>query len=112
MEIKGKLTELLPEQTGQGKTGNTWRKGGFIIETLDDNYPKKIALEVWGDIVDKIPSVGNIAICQVDPESREYNSRWYTSLKAWKIEVENAAPVNSNTVENTNSSDPNNDLPF
>ncbi len=88
MEITGKLSEILPEQGGQGKTGNAWRKRSFVIETMDTQYPKKVCFDVWGD---KIDQLGNIAIGEemevsFDVESREFNGKWYTNAKAWKFE--------------------------
>ena len=47
MEIKGKVIEVLPELTGEGKNG-TWTKRAFIIET-DGQYPKKVQIGAFGD---------------------------------------------------------------
>jgi len=32
MEIQGKIIQVLPEQTGQGKNG-PWKKNRFVVET-------------------------------------------------------------------------------
>lgn len=89
-EIKGKLQSLLPEQTGQGRNG-TWVKQSFVIET-DRQYPKSVCLDAWGDSVDIIKSArtGAELTIQFDPESREYNGKWYTNLRAWSIKVSGA----------------------
>ena len=34
-----------------------------------------------------------------DVESREFNGKWYTDLKAWKVDVQNS----SNTIIDSNS---------
>jgi hypothetical protein len=88
MDISGKLVELLPEQSGQGKTGNTWRKRSFIIETISDQYPKRICIDAWADKVDFIQNlpIGTEVSVSFDLESREFNGKWYTNVKAWKIE--------------------------
>jgi hypothetical protein len=31
--------------------------------------------------------IGNLLQIDFDIESREYNNKWYTDIKAWKIEV-------------------------
>ena len=87
MDISGKIIQLLPVQTGQGKNG-TWKKQEFILET-GDTYPKKVCIAVWGDKIDMGSfKPGDTVDVSFDVESREYNGRWYTDVKAWKIEVE------------------------
>lgn len=92
MDITGKLSELLPEQGGQGKTGNAWRKRSFVIETMDTQYPKKVCFDVWGDKIDQLQAVGIGEEIEVsfDIESREFNGKWYTNAKAWKFEKKQA----------------------
>ncbi len=84
MEINGKIIELLPEKTGE--TGNgPWRKQEYILET-DGQYPKKVCFMVWGDKIDQFEiKQGEDLVVSIDLESREYNGRWYTDVKAWKV---------------------------
>jgi Domain of unknown function (DUF3127) len=84
MDISGKIIQLLPAQEGQGKNG-TWKKQEFILETAD-TYPKKVCIAVWGDKIDvKSFKPGDAVDVSFDVESREFNGRWYTDVKAWKI---------------------------
>jgi len=84
MDISGKIVQLLPLQTGQGKNG-TWKKQEFILET-GDTYPKKVCIAIWGDKIDMGPvKPGTPVTVSFDVESREFNGRWYTDVKAWKI---------------------------
>src|SRR5687768_4801047 len=93
MDLKGKVIQLLPLQSGMGKKG-PWKKQEFIIET-QSQFPKKVCLSVWGDKVDQFAlSVGQTINASVELESREYNGRWYTEARAWKIEKNNAAAYN------------------
>jgi hypothetical protein len=86
MEIKGKLMHVLAVQTGEGKNG-TWKKQDFVIET-NGQYPKKVCLTIWGDKFNEtFLTIGNELLVSFDAESREYNGRWFTDLKAWKIEL-------------------------
>jgi len=99
MEIKGKLQIILPLTEGQGKNG-TWKKQEFVIETFDQ-YPKKICLHVWGDKVDEFKryKVGEVLTCSIDINSREWNGRWFTDLRAWRIQagdVQNTSSSNNN----------------
>ena len=85
MQITAKLFQLLPLQTGAGKNG-PWKKQDFIVETLDA-YPKKICISVWGDKINlAVLQPGATVKIDFDVESREYNGRWYTDVKAWRIE--------------------------
>ena len=84
MQIKGTIIALLPLQIGQGKNGE-WKKQEFIIET-SGQYPKKVCITAWGKTVDYVPSIGTEVNVSFDIESREYNGRYYTEVKAFKIE--------------------------
>jgi len=88
MQLTAKLVELLPLQTGTSSKGE-WRKQNIVVET-EEQYPKKICISVWGDKIDAKLQPGNKLKIDFDIESREYNQRWYTDVKAWKIELANA----------------------
>ena len=84
MEIKGKIIELLSEKSGQSANGE-WRKQEYILET-DGQYPKKICFMAWGYKIDQFNiQKGETVAVEVDLESREFNGRWYTDVKAWKV---------------------------
>ncbi|MGF1635803.1 MAG: DUF3127 domain-containing protein [Cyclobacteriaceae bacterium] len=84
MEISGKVQAILPLQTGQGKNG-PWKKQEFILE-MPGQYPKKVCITIWGEKIDQYNlSTGDQVTASVDIESREFNGRWYTDVKAWKV---------------------------
>ena len=86
MEIKGKIIVALPEQTGVSRSGNNWKKREYVLET-QETYPRKVHFDFFGDRADQYPlSVGDDITLSVDIESREYNGRWYTSIRGWKAE--------------------------
>lgn len=90
MEVKGKIIVALPEQTGVSKSGNNWKKREYVLETIE-TYPKKIHFDLFGDRADQYPlNVGEMVNLSFDIESREYNGRWYTSIRGWKVEKEGA----------------------
>lgn len=85
MELKGRVIQLLPLQSGMGKKGQ-WRKQEFVVET-QSQYPKKVCLSIWGDKIDQFGiTEGDEVNVAVDLESREYNGKWYTEARAWKVE--------------------------
>ena len=84
MEISGKIIELLPLKSGQSSNGE-WRKQEYILET-EAQYPKKVCFMAWGDKIDQFNiKQGEPLTVSIDLESREYNGRWYTDVKAWKV---------------------------
>lgn len=98
MEIQGKIVHVLPLQSGVGKaSGKEWKKQDYVLETLDLQYPKKVCFNLWGDNIDKFAlQEGEEVTVQIDIESREYNGRWYTEVKAWRVDrglVSLAAPA-------------------
>lgn len=127
MEVTGKIIVALPEQSGTSKSGNQWKKRGYVLETMD-NYPTKIAFDFFGERADQYPlSVGDVIRLSFDIDSHEYNGRWFTSIRGWKSEAANVAPGASVSAPApaansfgaapapapfTPSADPNDDLPF
>lgn len=86
MEVIGKIIVDLPMQSGTSKTGNAWKKKEYVLET-EDTYPKKIHFDFFGDRADQYQlTVGQRVRLSFDIESREYNGRWYTSIRGWKSE--------------------------
>ncbi|MBL7738404.1 MAG: DUF3127 domain-containing protein [Chitinophagaceae bacterium] len=116
MQLTAKLIQLLPLQTGTGKNGQ-WKKQDIIVET-DGQYPKKVCVSIWGDkINESVLKIGSSLKIDFDVESREYNGRWYTDVKAWKIEAAGAAPSEApagkeDDFNNTSFTSSDDDLPF
>lgn len=85
MEINGKIVQVLIEQSGNGRNG-VWRKKEYILETVG-NYPKKVCFTVWGDKIDQFNiQEGNLVNVGIELESREYNGKWYSDIKGWKVD--------------------------
>lgn len=91
MEIEGKIIMDLPEEGGTSKAGNLWRKKSYVLETLGQ-YPRKAKFDIFGDRIDSLRAeVGKTYRVSVDVESREFNGRWYTDLRAYAIQETNVA---------------------
>jgi hypothetical protein len=97
MEISGKIVQLLPLQTGEGKNG-PWKKQDFVIEFESGQFSKKACFSAWGDKFGNNIAVGNTVNISFDLESREYNGRWYTDLRPWKIDL-SGAPATQQQVQ-------------
>lgn len=102
MEVSGKIIHVLPTQGGVSKTsGKEWKLQAYVLET-QEQYPRKVHFEVFGE--DRIKAnpcqVDDLVTVSFDIESREFNGKWYTSIRAWKIQqgiVETAAPATTPT---------------
>ncbi len=122
LEITGRLTDILAEQSGKAAaSGKEWKKQDFVIET-NDAYPKKVCFTAWGDLIDQLNAypVGSTLNVGFDVASREYNGKWYSDIKAWKIERLETAPGSANAADIPATAIPNftpsasndDDLPF
>lgn len=123
LEIQGKVVHILDLVTGSSGKG-PWQKRDFVIET-EGQYPKKIAMQGWGDLADKIGTLqeGQIIKAGISPESREYQGRYYTDIRVFSLNVvsgegnasaasssnTSAEPVSSFTPDTNQVDD---DLPF
>lgn len=86
MEVIGKIIVALPEMSGTSKMGNPWKKREYVLETIE-SFPKKIHFDFFGEKADQFPlNLGDTIKLSFDIESREYNGRWYTSIRGWKAE--------------------------
>ena len=120
LEISGKIVEILEVKSGQSANGE-WRKQEYVLET-EAQYPKKVCFMAWGDKIDQfnIQKEETIAV-SIDLESREYNGRWYTDVKAWKVSRNGNDANSSQSVNFQNAKTPpiadinsfdNDDIPF
>lgn len=100
MELIGKAIAALPVKSGVSqKTGEQWQSREYVIET-QEQYPKKICFEVFGTDKLKEFNIRNNDLIKVhfDITAREYNGKWYNSVRAWKVEQVNPQ---SQTTETT-----------
>jgi len=87
MNISGKVVQILQEMKGEGKNG-PWSRQDFIIET-NDQYPKKVCISVWNNKINLSNlNPGDPVSMDISVESREYNGRWYTDVKALSLSTE------------------------
>lgn len=89
MEISGKIIHVLPLATGEGRNG-TWRSQDYVLETYDQ-YPRKVCFNLFNDRIEQFPmAIGDDVTVSFDIESREWNGRWFTSIRAWKVDKKEA----------------------
>lgn len=92
MEIQGKFIRLGSLQEGTSARG-AWRKQELIIETIEQ-YPKQVCLLCWGDTIDALATLGegDVIKAGISIESREFNGKWYTDVRAFGLGLVSSAP--------------------
>ena len=88
MELEGRIVRKLNVQTGTSARG-AWSKQEFVLEYQEGNFPSQVCMNVWGE--DKVRDlekyqVGDKVKVSFNLSSREFNGRWYTDVRAWRIE--------------------------
>lgn len=92
MELAGKVIAVLPPKSGTSRNGNEWMVQEYVIET-HDQYPRRMCFDVFG--ADKIQQfniqVGEELNVSFDIDAREWQGRWFNSIRAWKVDRVGAA---------------------
>ena len=120
LELEGRIVRKLGVQSGTSARGN-WSKQEFVFEYQEGNFPTQVCMNVWGE--DKVREldkyqVGDKVKISFNLSSREYNGRWYTDVRAWRIEPAGygapAAPMSAPMPSADDMSSPlsEDDLPF
>lgn len=86
LQIEGRLLQKLSVETGTSARGE-WKKQNFIIETVEQ-FPRKICIAAWTNSIPILDTFqpGEMISVSVNLESREFNGRWYTDVRAWRID--------------------------
>ena len=83
--MTGVVIAVLPERSGTSQRGE-WKSQSFVIET-QEQYPKHLCFEVFGaDRIAQFNIKGGATITvQFDIDARQYQDRWFNSIKAWNV---------------------------
>lgn len=120
MEFKGLVYKVLPVVKGQSARGE-WVKQEVVFEQPDE-FNRKLVVGFWGDKAQDAAALkpGEQVEVAINLESREYNGRWYTEARAWKLTRASAAqapaapemPPMPTIEEPSYANDPIDDMPF
>lgn len=95
MELQGKIIAALDVKTGVSARGE-WKVQEFVLETLDGQFSRKMVFSVFGE--DRLQrfniQVGQDVNVSFDIDAREYNGRWFNSIRAFDVRpIVPGAPV-------------------
>ena len=122
MQFKGQLVAKIRELEGDGQNGH-WRIAQFLLQEVS-TYPRKLVVDVSDDHNGRTESfeerIGQNVTVNWDIDAREYNGRWFNSVRAYGIsdfdEAARTAPAPAPAAQATQEEpefvDPQNKLPF
>ncbi len=98
MELTGKIIAVLSERSGtSARTGTEWKVASYVMETIAEQYPRKMCFEVFG--ADRIQScniqLGETLRVRFDIDAHEYNGRWYNTIRAFAVDRNLEAPASA-----------------
>lgn len=84
--IQGKIAQCLPPRSGQNDRG-AWAVQEFVLESYDQPYARRCVFSVFGQ--DRLQQfniqAGENLSVDIDIDAREYNGRYYNSVRAWRV---------------------------
>ena len=85
MEFEGKVISVLSPVSGTSARGE-WKKQEVVFEQSGE-FGRKICVSFWGDKAEDAASLreGDEVSVAANVESREYNGRWFTEVRAWRL---------------------------
>lgn len=93
MEFEGIVWKKLPATSGVSARGE-WQRQDVIFE-MPQEFNRKVCVTFFNKPTDvEGLHEGQAYIVSVNVESREFNGRWYTDVRAWRVQpkqVESAA---------------------
>ena len=123
MEFEGVVYKVLEPVSGTSARGE-WKKQDIVFEVPSD-MNRKSCVAFFGDRAGDVASLraGDTANVSVNVESREYNGRWYTDVRGWRIvkkqvsaptppPIDDMPPLDEFSAQSTSVREDYDDLPF
>jgi len=105
MQIKGKVSKILPLETGVSKAGKEWSKQSFVIGFQSGTYDKILCIDITSpktlEFFQGNIKEGDEVNCDINVESRSVNERYFTNCSTWKVEK-----VQGGSAQSGSSSEP------
>lgn len=85
MDFELTVNTVLPLVTGTSARGE-WKKQEVVFD-LPGEFNRKLCVGFWNDRAPEAAALrpGDRVALSVNVESREYNGRWYTEARAWRM---------------------------
>ncbi|MEG1623068.1 MAG: DUF3127 domain-containing protein [Alistipes sp.] len=90
MEFEGKVVQILPVTRGTSSRGE-WQRQDVIFE-IQQEFSRKVCVTFFNKEADAAKlHIGEIYVVSVNVESREYNGKWYTDVREWRVQPKSQA---------------------
>jgi hypothetical protein len=114
LSVIGRITKVLPPQSGTSKSGNAWTKQLFLVDN-GETYNNLFCFELFKDEkvqkFNQYNKAGDTVKVEFNVNCNEYNGRYYTSLQAWKVSKADVNNMDVNEPENVQAGE-DDDFPF
>lgn len=119
MQITATVKEILSPKVGMSKKGTPWKSQEFVFAIIEGYKEQLMVAEVFGEDKLNVFAIkkGEVLALNVNFDAREWNGRWYNSIRVFSVSRGQAqpqpqakptpAPTPQPPVENTNGN-----LPF
>ena len=97
MEFEGVVYKIMPATKGTSARGD-WQRQEVIFE-MPSEFSRKVCVTFFNkeSEVARLKEGATYTV-SVNIESREYNGRWYTDVRAWRVQPkQEAAPASMPT---------------
>lgn len=85
MEFEGVVYKIMPVTRGTSARGE-WQRQDVVFE-VPSEFSRKICVTFFNKESDVAKlREGETYLVSVNVESREYNGRWYTDVRAWRVQ--------------------------
>lgn len=122
VNVTGEIIAVLDAKRGNGAKGE-WVTQTFVLKEQSDSYPKELAFDVFGqEKLDEFNiKMGDVIELEGNVESRAWQDRWFTSVKAFKVVNQSAnvqpqqsapQPQTASQSQQTSSANEDDSLPF
>lgn len=92
MEFEGVVYKIMPVTRGTSARGD-WQRQEVIFE-LPQEFSRKICVIFFNKESDVARlREGMTCTVSVNIESREYNGKWYTDVRAWRVQPKEETPA-------------------
>ena len=94
MEFEGTVYRILPVTKGTSARGD-WQRQDVIFDYSDGgNFTRKMCVTFFNrpDDVAKLREGSRYQV-SVNIDAREYNGRWFTDIRAWRLQPVEVAPA-------------------